>query len=61
MGNMDRTSLNEMILADYIQKVENWSREKLLNALIDLKLSELERLTDAELIQRINEHKIING
>lgn len=58
---MDRTSLNETILADFIQEVEGWPREKLLNTLIDLKLSELERLTDAELIQRINEHKIING
>jgi hypothetical protein len=43
---MDNIALSEMILADYIEKVKNLSREELLNELLDLKYRVLKSSSD---------------
>lgn len=52
--NMDRLSFQEAVLADYIQVVSSYTREELLNELLDVKYSQLEQLPDDELIVQFN-------
>ncbi len=51
---MDRFSFQEAVLADYIQVVSLYTREELLNELLDVKYSQLEQLPDDELIVQFN-------
>lgn len=47
---MDSTSFREALLADYISKIQEMTREELLQETIDLKYRVLESCSDAELI-----------
>lgn len=47
---MDSTSFREALLADYISKAQEMTREELLQEAIDLKYRVLESCSDAELI-----------
>lgn len=51
---MDRFSFQEAVLADYIQVVSLYTREELLNELLDVKYAQLEQLPDDELIVQFN-------
>lgn len=54
---MDRFSFQEAVLADYIQVVSTYSREKLLNELLDVKYDQLEKLSDEALLVELNEQR----
>jgi hypothetical protein len=47
---MDSTSFREALLADYISKIQEMTREELWQEVIDLKYRVLESCSDAELI-----------
>jgi hypothetical protein len=51
---MDRFSFQEAVLAEYISVLRSCSREELVNELVDLKFSQLEKLSDEALIVELN-------
>jgi len=54
---MDETSFREAILADYIIKVQDWPRNRLLEELLDVKCRLLELASDNEAIIELNEQR----
>jgi hypothetical protein len=51
---MDRFSFQEAVLAEYIAVLRSYSREELLNELLDVKYEQLEKLSDEALIVELN-------
>jgi hypothetical protein len=51
---MDITSLKEIIIADYISKIQVISKEELVNELIELKCHYLDSCSESEIIK--NQH-----
>ena len=51
---MDRFSFQEAVLAEYIGGLQSRSRSELVNELVDLKFSQLEKLSDEALIGELN-------
>lgn len=51
---MDRFSFQEAVLAEYITVLRSYSREELLNELLDVKYDQLEKLSDDALIVELN-------
>lgn len=51
---MDRFSFQEAVLAEYIASLQSRSRNELVNELVDLKFSQLEKLSDEALIVELN-------
>lgn len=54
---MDETTFREAMLADYILRVQGWSRNKLLQELLDVKCRLLELSNDGEIIIELNEQR----
>ena len=51
---MDRFSFQEAVLAEYISALRTYSRDELVNELLDLKHDQLEKLSDEALIVELN-------
>lgn len=51
---MEKITFIESLLADYILKIEPWSKEKLINELIEIKFRELESIADIDLLKKEN-------
>ncbi|MDB5204407.1 MAG: hypothetical protein JWP09_435 [Candidatus Taylorbacteria bacterium] len=47
----DFTEIRETVLARYIIEINSWSKDKLINSLMDLKILELKNTDDRELIK----------
>ena len=54
IGNMDRFSFQEAVLAEYINVLKSYSHDELLNELLDVKFYQLEQLSDEALIVELN-------
>jgi len=51
---MDRISYQEAVIAEYIGALKTYSREELVNELIEVKFGQLEKLSDEALIYELN-------
>lgn len=51
---MDRISFQEAVIAEYIGALKIYSREELVNELIEVKFGQLEKLSDEALIYELN-------
>jgi hypothetical protein len=51
---MDRISFQEAVIAEYINALKSYSRDELVNELIDVKFGQLEGLSDEALIVELN-------
>lgn len=51
---MDRFSFQEAVLAEYIGILQSYSRDELVNELLDMKYDQLEKLSDEALIVELN-------
>ena len=54
---MDRFSFQETVLAEYISTLRTYSREELVNELLDVKCDQLEKLSDEALLVELNEQR----
>lgn len=54
---MEKITFIESLLADYILKIESWSKEKLINELIEIKFRELESVANIDTLKKMNEKR----